>query len=210
MNKLETKAVDFNGTQLMAAQDSETGKIYVGVSWICNGLGFSKSQKDWQVGKIQSDTVLRMGCLLLQAGVLDSDNEALALELDFLPLWLAKIPVSQKLQKEQPEAAERLIEYQLKAKDVLASAFVQPEAEQSVFTISAKERGAGETASLLKVVIPELRRNNTPQHIIVKYIHTTLSGYNHPVLPIEEFVQPPPSYEQLTLVHDSERGYVTV
>ena len=76
--------------------------------------------------------------------------------------------------------------------------------------LTAKERGAGETASLLKVVIPELRRNNTPQHIIVKYIHKTLSGYNHPVLPIEEFVQPPPSYEQLTLVHDSEVDAVMV
>jgi hypothetical protein len=47
MIKTETnlmiKEVDFNGANLLAAQDND-GKIFVGVSYICNGIGLSDGQ----------------------------------------------------------------------------------------------------------------------------------------------------------------------
>jgi phage antirepressor YoqD-like protein len=123
-NELVTKEVEFNGNSLMAAQDVDSGKIYVGVSWICNGIGLSKSQKDTQVQKIQSDIVLKMGCLKLQAGIFDENNEAFAIELNYLPLWLAKISITPTMIKESPDVTQKLIKYQLQAKDVLAKAFI--------------------------------------------------------------------------------------
>lgn len=39
MSNLVVKEVDFNGSGLMACQNKDDEKIYVGVSWICNGLG---------------------------------------------------------------------------------------------------------------------------------------------------------------------------
>ena len=126
-NELVVKKVNFNGDSLMAAQDNETGKIYVGVSWVCNGIGLNKSKKDTQVQKIQSDIVLKMGCLKLQAGVLDDNNDVLAIELDYLPLWLAKISITPTMIKENPSVTQKLISYQLKAKDVLAKAFIHNE-----------------------------------------------------------------------------------
>lgn len=126
-NELVTKEVRFNGDVLMVAQDNESKKIYVGVSWICSGIGLSKSQKDTQVQKLQSDIVLKMGCLKFQAGVFDLNNETLAVELEYLPLWLAKINITPSMIKESPDVANKLIQYQLKAKDALAREFIHNE-----------------------------------------------------------------------------------
>ncbi len=123
---LAIKDIEFNGAVLKAAQDIHN-KIWVGVSYICNGLGLSKSQKDTQIQKIQSDELLSEGCLKFQAGVFDANNETLSLELDYLPAWLFKINITPKMRQENPELAERLKTYQLKAKDVLAEAFLRKE-----------------------------------------------------------------------------------
>jgi phage antirepressor YoqD-like protein len=122
--QLTVKEVNFNGAELLAAQHNN-GKIYVGVSWICQGIGFDKSQKDAQVQKVQSDLVLSRGCLKFQAGVFDPNNDVLAIELDYLPLWLAKISITPSMQTKHPELVDKLIEYQFKAKDVLSKAFIQ-------------------------------------------------------------------------------------
>lgn len=124
MNGLtEIKSVPFMGRDLMAAK-AEDGTIYAGVSYICNGMGLSKSQKDAQIQNIQKDDVLSMGCLKFQAGVFDPNNTTLALKLDYLPLWLAKISITPTMKAENPQLAERLVQYQLKAKDALAAAFI--------------------------------------------------------------------------------------
>lgn len=124
-NQLIIKKVDFKGTELMAVQDAITNKIYVGASYICNGIGFTKGQKDRQIGKIQQDIVLKEGCSKFGAGVFDENNETIAIEINMLPLWLAKISITPKMQADFPEATQNLIEYQLKVKDVLADAFLK-------------------------------------------------------------------------------------
>lgn len=124
MSNLAIKDVSFMGSDLRACQNAEDKKVYVGVSWICNGLGMSKNLKDTQIKKIQSDLVLNRGCVKFDAGVFDENNDVLALDIEFLAIWLAKITLTPKMQKEYPELVEKLIEYQLKAKDVLANAFV--------------------------------------------------------------------------------------
>lgn len=116
------KKVKFDNDELLAIE--EGGKIYVGVSYICRGIGFSKSQKDTQVQKVKNDTLLSIGCKKFQAGVFDDNNETLAIELDFLPMWLAKVNITPTIIEENPILAENLLRYQLKAKDVLAEAFV--------------------------------------------------------------------------------------
>ncbi|MCW1049180.1 phage antirepressor N-terminal domain-containing protein, partial [Priestia sp. JV24] len=119
----ERKTVNFMGAELLAAKANDE-KIYVGVGWVCNGIGFNKAQKDRQVQNIQDDLVLKQGCFKFEAGVFDPHNEVLAIELDFLPLWLAKISITPAMQKETPWLARALVEYQLKVKDVLVEAFL--------------------------------------------------------------------------------------
>lgn len=122
---LEVKEVDFNGATLMATQLKESEKIYVGVRWVCEGMGLTVDQTKRQIKNIQSDIVLNKGVsnlTLLTNGGLQS---VLCVELDFLPLWLAKISITPKMKENSPELVNNLVEYQLKAKDVLARAFIK-------------------------------------------------------------------------------------
>ncbi|WP_069680459.1 phage antirepressor N-terminal domain-containing protein [Clostridium taeniosporum] len=144
MNELIIRPVDFLGDQLIAIKNEETGKIYTGVSYICKGIGFTKGQKDRQVKNIQEDEILNRGCLKFEAGVIDPNNEVLAIELDFLPLWLAKISITPNMKEEQPQVAKKLVNYQLKAKDILAQTFIhnKPTCIEDILISSLQEMKA--------------------------------------------------------------------
>lgn len=123
MNELEIKRVPFMGTDLMAAR-SPDGQIWAGVRWMCNGIGLSQGQANREINKINADEVLKEGYTKFGMGVFDPNNPTVALKLDFVPLWLAKISITPTMKAEHPELAEALKQYQLKAKDVLAAAFL--------------------------------------------------------------------------------------
>lgn len=129
MDDMVVKSVDVMGDTVMAAQDKD-GVIWAGVSYFCNALGMNKKQKDWQIEKVQSDKILSRGAGKFGAGVFDPNNETIALRLDFVPLWLTKISVTKQMEKSHPELADKLLKYQLKAKDILADAFL-PKQESS-------------------------------------------------------------------------------
>ena len=124
---LAIKDVQFNGATLRAAQDAEN-IIWVGVAWVCQGLGLSKGQMKNERKKIQTDEVLSQGTKFHPLGSGNSDSEVLCLKLDFLPLWLAKIHVTPKMRRDNPQLADKLNTYQIKAKDVLAAAFLNKNA----------------------------------------------------------------------------------
>jgi len=121
--KLEIKKVPFMGTELMAARDAD-GQIWAGVKWMCNGIGLSEGQRKRQIANIQTDEVLSEGGSNLILPTRGGSQEALCLKLDFVPLWLAKISITPAMKEENPELAETIKQYQLKAKDVLAEAFL--------------------------------------------------------------------------------------
>ena len=114
--------MEFNGAVLRAAQVENI--VYVGVRWVCQGLGLSDGKVKSERKKIQEDLVLKQGTRFLPLGTGNSDSDVLCLILDYLPLWLAKISITPTMKRENPELVNRLIEYQLKAKDALAKAFL--------------------------------------------------------------------------------------
>lgn len=130
MQGLAVKDVEFNGAVLRAAQVKDI--VYVGVRWVCQGLGLSDGKVKSERKKIQEDLVLKQGTRFLPLGTGNSDSEVLCLMLDYLPLWLAKISITPTMKRENPELVARLIEYQLKAKDVLAEAFLSKRKEENV------------------------------------------------------------------------------
>lgn len=142
MDNLIVKPVDVLGSSIMAAQDKD-GNVFAGVSYFCNALGMTRGQKNRQVKNVQKDETLKRGCIKLGAGVLDEGNEAVALRIDFIPIWLAKISITDKTKQENPELADKLLEYQLKAKDILAAAFLpkqnsEPQTLQQQIRLIAK------------------------------------------------------------------------
>ena len=115
--------VPFLGAELLAAQDS-VGDIWAGVRWICEGIGLSIGQMQNERARIHKDKVLKQGERNLVLPSAGGDQAVLCIRLDFLPLWLAKISITPKMEYETPEVAANLERYQLEAKDVLAAAFL--------------------------------------------------------------------------------------
>ena len=117
---VEQKLVNFNGAEIMAVKASDD-KLYIGVKWICDGLGLTEGQVKSERKRIQEDIVLSKGGRKIVLPTSGGEQDILTIELDFLPLWLAKINANII---ESEEVQNRLVEYQLKAKDVLAEAFL--------------------------------------------------------------------------------------
>jgi len=127
------------GTELMAARDNE-GQIWAGVRWMCDGIGFSEGQRKRQIANIQEDTVLSKGGSNLILPTKGGTQRTLCLKLDYVPLWLAKIAITPRMERETPELAARLEQYQLKAKDVLAAAFLPQSKQRSTIPAPVEQR----------------------------------------------------------------------
>lgn len=152
MSGLAVKDVQFNGDTLRAAQDAEN-IIWVGVAWVCRGIGLSQGQEKRQVTNLKDDIVLSQGVANLQLPTNGGNQEVLCLKLDFLPLWIAKIHITPTMKRENPQLVENLIEYQLKAKDVLAAAFLNKNVVTPVANYSKQ-------IEVLQNTIEEVRQEN--------------------------------------------------
>ena len=134
-NELEIKRVPFMGAELMAARDTD-GQIWAGVRWLCDGMGLTEGQRKRQIANIQADKVLSKGGSNLVLPTKGGKQEVLCLKLDFIPLWLAKISITPSMEAETPELADRLEQYQLRAKDTLAEAFLPAAANPNFTSLS--------------------------------------------------------------------------
>ena len=115
---MERKEVNFNGAKLLAIKDQ--GKMYVAINLICKNLSMTKGQIMTQLQKVQRDETLKNGIKKLSMKIHSQVREQIFIELDYLPLWLAKINPA----RFSKELKDKLLEYQLHAKDVLAAAFL--------------------------------------------------------------------------------------
>ena len=184
------------GDSVMAAKDKD-GNIWAGVSYFCKGLGMSKGEKDRQTANVQSDDVLKRGATKFAAGVFDDNNETVALRIDFVPIWLTKISITPKMKREKPELADKLLQYQLKAKDILAAAFLPQYAQQpGDMQYTKADIPVGEVARLSTVMDRVMVRQNSKPHDIARAFEM-LCGQFGIMLP-DNFVNVP-EYEQMTL-----------
>lgn len=118
-----TKEVVICGDNVTAIRDGRTGEIFVPVGMICDSLCMSEGQKHHQLAKVQGDEVLAKGVRKIVYLSRGGEQEATCIESKFIPLWLAKInPNTIK----DFALREKLVNYQLEAKDVLAKAFAAP------------------------------------------------------------------------------------
>lgn len=137
-NELIVKDVDFFGDTLKAARD-EKRIVWAGVKWLCDGIGLSEGQIKAERKKIQEDLVLSKGGRNLTLPTVGGKQEILCLQLDYVPLWLAKISITPTMRENNPELVDKLVKYQLKAKDVLAEAFLPQAHNVKQLTITSHE-----------------------------------------------------------------------
>jgi len=194
MDDLMIKNVDVFGDSIMAVKDKD-GNIWAGVSYFCRALGMDKKQKDNQVERVQQDDVLKRGAGKFPAGVFDPANEAVALRIDFVPIWLTKIRITPKMKNERPELAEKLLNYQLKAKDILADAFLPNREPEQTQVCNPSEIQLGELASYLKIMDRIAHRQNLSPHRIAANFKKVSEQFG--VELTEDFVKVP-EYEQMS------------
>lgn len=123
-------------------------------------------------------------------------KEVFCIRHDFIPLWLAKISITEKTREERPEFARKLMQYQLKAKDILADAFLPINNTASNQICNPSEISLGELASFLKIMDKIAVRQNLAPHKIAENFKKVSAQFG--VELTEDFVKAP-EYEQLTL-----------
>lgn len=123
MDELIIRDIEFDGNLLKATQD-KYGIIWTGVRWVCDGIGFNEDRIKYERKRLNNDFVLSKGVSNLQFPTNGGIQAVLCLNIDYLPIWLAKISITPAMKRDSPEVVEKLIKYQLRAKDVLADAFL--------------------------------------------------------------------------------------
>lgn len=104
------------GDELVAIRENDSGKIYVGVNWVCRGLGLHER---FQRDKIMTHEVLSEGCRLNSMPTETGYQDVYTIDIEYLPMWLITITPS----RVKFEVRNKLVEYQRVAKNVLANAF---------------------------------------------------------------------------------------
>ena len=110
------KEVDFNGINLTGIK-TQDGKIYIVIKTFCEALGIDPSS---QLKRIKRDDFFDEGVVIMTIPTESGKQETTLLELDFLPMWLTGI----RAERCKEEIRPYLKEFKLKAKDVLADAFL--------------------------------------------------------------------------------------
>ena len=107
---LVAKEVEFNGDILKAAQDPD-GNIWVGARWVCEAIGLDDNRIKYERRKMQTDSVISKGVQNFTLLTNGGNQNVMCLQLDYLPLWLAKISITPTMKKEMPGIAEKLVAY---------------------------------------------------------------------------------------------------
>ncbi|MFI2132870.1 ORF6C domain-containing protein [Lysinibacillus fusiformis] len=175
MNQLtvvEQKLVPFGEHELLAAKITD-GKIYAAVKWVCEGIGLTRDQIKNERNKIQNDLVLSKGGRNLTLPTNGGIQDVLCIELDFLPLWLAKISITPSMQENNPKAVENLVKYQLKAKEVLAEAFLPKQQPHDPITLALE--AALETRKTVQTIQTEVKEVKANIEELRDNLHITSS-----------------------------------
>lgn len=121
---LQVTTFDFYGDELIALRDNATGEIYASINHILRNIGFKDRQIKHIHRKWSTDIILSKGVQNFVLPSKSGNQETTCISNRKLPLALAKITITPKMKKDQPELSAKLELYQDKCADVLATAFI--------------------------------------------------------------------------------------
>lgn len=184
---LQVKEVSFNDDNLIAIQNEQG--IYTAVKYITSAFNFSTGQTKRLMQNLSNDEVIQKGVANLRYPSKGGQQETVCILIDFLPLWLAKISITPSMKRSNPKLVEKLIQYQLKAKDVLAAAFLPETAYapnneilQQLQTMQAQLNKHGRAMNALTASIEDKKQEVRQLKTSVQVKEETLNRFNrHPV-----------------------------
>lgn len=128
----EVKEISFYNDNLIGVKDEEN-QIWLGIKQTCLNIGLSDGQARRQVENLKTDLVFKGGVTNLRYLTKGGVQETACIKEDFVTLWLAKIRLTPAMQRDNPEAVDKLIRYQLEAQKVLHNAFMGTKKTQLQF-----------------------------------------------------------------------------
>lgn len=121
---LQVTTFDFYGDELIALRDNATGETYASINHILRNIGFKDRQIKHIHRKWSTDIILSKRVQNFVLPSKSGNQETTCINNRKLPLALAKITITPKMKKDQPELSAKLELYQDKCADVLATVFI--------------------------------------------------------------------------------------
>lgn len=122
---LQVTNFNFYGDELIALKDNATGEIYTSINSVLRGIGFNTDRQiQYQRDKWLKDRSISKGVSKFVIPTKSGNQDTNCISTKKLPLALAKINITKRLEKDYPHIAGKLELYQDKCADVLASVFI--------------------------------------------------------------------------------------
>lgn len=122
---LQVTNFNFYGDELIALRDNSTGEIYTSINSVLRGIGFiTDRQIQYQRSKWLKDRSISKGVSKFVIPTQSGNQETNCISIKKLPLALAKINITKRLERDYPHITSKLELYQDKCADVLASIFI--------------------------------------------------------------------------------------
>ena len=134
--RAEVKEIPFSGGTMLGVRTPD-GKVWLAVKKVCLDIGLSEGQAKKEIRRIESSILFKGNWIkfdpVQKEGSRDVRRNIIVIAEKFVPMWLAQINITPTMQRENPEAAQKLLSYQLEAADVLHKAFYETEEQKSTF-----------------------------------------------------------------------------
>ncbi|WP_304528260.1 phage antirepressor N-terminal domain-containing protein [Romboutsia ilealis] len=122
---LQVTNFNFYGDELIALKDNATAEIYTSINSILRGLGFNTDRQiQYQRSKWLKDRSISKGVSKFVIPTQSGTQDTFCISTHKLPLALAKINITKRLERNYPHITSKLELYQDKCADVLASIFL--------------------------------------------------------------------------------------
>lgn len=129
---LQVTNFNFYGDELIALKDSATSEIYTSINSVLRGIGFKDDQVRYQRGKWVKDKSILKGVVKFTIPSNGGNQLTECISTRKLPLALAKINITKRLERDYPHITEKLELYQDKCADVLASVFLNNKTTEQI------------------------------------------------------------------------------
>ena len=129
---LQVTNFNFYGDNLIALKDNASGEIYTSINSVLRGIGFKDEQVHYQRTKWINDKSISKGVLKFNIPSNDGNQITECISTHKLPLGLAKINITKRMERDYPNITEKLELYQDKCADVLASVFIDKESTDQI------------------------------------------------------------------------------
>ena len=182
MSEMEVKLIPFGEDELLGVRTSD-GKVWLAIRKASIDIGLNENQSDNEVKKVKSNVLFENGWTNLPVKFDGQVRNTLVLVEKFVPMWLAQIRLTPTMKRENPEAVNNLLEYQLNAADVLHKAFYETEEQKETLhndlgltghiegmqvQINAMEDLLGEQTEMLNKMVENMTLSTRQQQKLYK------------------------------------------